>query len=241
MSNWDLLDSGINSAEHNMRIDRELLEGAAHLKGPVLHFYEWEKPSLTYGHFIDPALLLNQEKLNTLGWQSAKRSTGGGIVFHLWDMAFSLVVPAHCPEFSINTLDNYAFVNRAVLKAVEAFLPQGLDLHLIEHDTTPLDPHCSHFCMARPTKYDVLWQGKKIAGAAQRKTKTGFLHQGTIALVAPSQELLEQVLLSSSQVSGAMQTYTYPLLGVQAMHKEIVAAKQQLRNFLTHQFRSNIL
>jgi lipoate-protein ligase A len=239
MAEWDVLDTGVNSAQANMRQDRELLEGAAELKRPVLHFYEWEKPSLTYGHFIDPSLFLNQKRVESLGWNAARRSTGGGIVFHLWDMAFSLVVPAHCLEYSMNTLDNYAFVNRAVLKAVEAFLPKGLDLHLIEHDTAPLDPHCSHFCMARPTKYDVLWQGKKIAGAAQRKTKAGFLHQGTIALISPSQELLEQVLLSSVQVSAAMQTYTYPLLEKGVTPEALVSAKQQLRDLLTHQLRNH--
>jgi lipoate-protein ligase A len=49
--------------------------------------------------------------------------------------------------------------------------------------------------MARPTKYDVMLQGRKIAGAAQRKTKAGFLHQGTIALLCPDPELLGAVEL----------------------------------------------
>lgn len=46
------------SAEENMRFDMELLENAENFLNPVLHFYEWESPSATYGYFADPASLL---------------------------------------------------------------------------------------------------------------------------------------------------------------------------------------
>src|SRR5207244_5876715 len=35
-------------------------------------------------------------------------------------------------------------------------------------------------CFVGHEKFDVLWQGRKIAGAAQRRSKTGLLIQGSV-------------------------------------------------------------
>jgi lipoate---protein ligase len=104
---------------------------------------------------------------------------------------------------------------------------------LTPDDFSPWDPNCFHFCMAKPTKYDVMWDGRKVAGAAQRKTKKGYLHQGTIALVMPPQEYLEQILLPGTKVKEAMQAHTCPLLGRAASHAQMVQAKQRLSALLT--------
>lgn len=207
---WDIIDTKVGSAEENMRFDADRLLNLSSQPRPLLHLYEWSGASATFGHFVDPADYLQLENASTLGLQLARRPTGGGIVFHIWDMTFSVLVPAHCPEFSSNTLENYAFVNRAVLAAVHQLL--GKKLFLTPTDAPSLDPSCARFCMARPTKYDVMLGGRKIAGAAQRKSKEGFLHQGTIALMAPDEEYLRQVLLPGSRVLEAMQAHTFPLL-----------------------------
>ena len=240
MDDWEIIDSGVQPAKENMRLDAEMLEKAGGFSRPVLHHYEWQKPSATYGYFADPGMLLNLDNARGLGLDLAKRPTGGGIIFHLWDLAFSVLAPAHCPVFSQNTLENYAFVNNAVLASVKAFLNGNPPLSLTPDDFTEWDASCSHFCMAKPTKYDVMWEGRKVAGAAQRKTRAGFLHQGTIALVMPSVEYLSSVLLPGTQVLQAMQYHTCPLLGPSATEAEMREAKAQLRALLaTHLSRSS--
>jgi len=237
MEDWIILDTGVQSAQENMRLDAELLERADTFAAPVLHLYEWTEESATYGYFTDPAQLLNLEKAKAFSLQLARRPTGGGIIFHLWDMAFSVVVPASCSEFSTNTLENYAFVNRAVLAAVEEFLGTAPALSLTPDDFAPWDQASSHFCMAKPTKYDVMWQGKKVAGAAQRKTKKGFLHQGSIALLMPPPDYLSEILLPGTEVKAAMQAHTYPLLSDRASSVEIRQAKDRLRELLSTHLR----
>jgi len=89
--------------------------------------------------------------------------------------------------------------------------------------------------MAKPTKYDVLLQGKKVAGAAQRKTKKGFLHQGSISLQLPAQEYLDAVLIPGSAVAQAMQQVSCPLLPQNASAGQMREAKEVLRSLLaTH-------
>jgi lipoate-protein ligase A len=160
----------------------------------------------------------------------------------MWDMAFSVLIPAHCPEFSTGTLENYAFVNNAVLASVKEFLGSVPPLSLTPEDYSPWDADCSHFCMAKPTKYDVMWEGKKVAGAAQRRIKNGFLHQGSIALVLPPEDFLEEVLLPGTRVQEAMLAHTCPLLGGQASRGQIRDAKRDLRALLTtHLTRASLL
>lgn len=242
MTEWQVIDTGSQTGEENMRLDAELLERADQLGSPVLHLYEWAGDSATYGYFTDPGDFLNLDKAKECSLHLARRPTGGGIIFHIWDMAFSVVVPSHCPEFSMNTLENYAFVNNAVLAAVKELLGNKPPLSLTPDDFAPWDEHCSHFCMAKPTKYDVMWEGSKVAGAAQRKTKKGFLHQGSIALMMPPPEYLEQILLPGTKVHEAMLAHTCPLLGKPVSQEQIRQAKESLRALLATQLtRSSLL
>ncbi len=223
---WKIIDTGSASAETNMRCDKELLDTLEDTA--ILHLYDWDRPSATYGYFVDPGTLINVAKAQELGFDLARRPTGGGVVFHAWDLAFSVLVPESHPAFAKNTLDNYAFVNRAVLKAVERFLKSQTPLKLTPVDAPALDADCGRFCMARPTKYDVMLGGRKIAGAAQRRVKQGYLHQGTIALTMPD-EALKTILLEGTRVWEAMHLNTYPLLGAAC---SLADARQELKTLL---------
>ena len=62
MSEWKIVDTGVQSAEENMRFDAELLEKAESFSSPILHLYEWAGESATYGYFTAPAKLLNLDE-----------------------------------------------------------------------------------------------------------------------------------------------------------------------------------
>ncbi len=209
MSHWKILDTGVRTAQENMRLDSEMFSSLE--DQCILHFYDWSGPSATYGYFVDPAAFLQMEEARARGLQLARRPTGGGVVFHIWDIAFSVLVPSSSPHFSQNTLENYRFVNEAVQRAAEEFLGRK-NLQLTPTDALALDSAATRFCMARPTKYDLVWEGRKIAGAAQRQGKKGFLHQGTIALQMPPDEYLEALLLPGTRVLEGMKAHTFPLL-----------------------------
>ena len=232
---WEILDTGKASAVENMRYDAALLHSLGQRENPILHFYDWDKESVTVGHFIDPNQFLNMQVFSVQGMDWAHRPTGGGIVFHLWDFAFSVLVPAECSLFSSNTLDNYATINHIVLNVVEEFLGTQEEMTLIPEDAELLNQSCASFCMARPTKYDVVMRGKKIAGAAQRRTKSGFLHQSTIALVLPDEHLLSQMLLPEANVGEAIKRHTFALLKERHLLKEArLAFKELLTKHIRH-------
>ncbi|NGX59946.1 MAG: Octanoyltransferase LipM [Chlamydiae bacterium] len=235
-TDWNILDTGTQPAENNMLLDAELLENLDQHTLPILHLYNWQGDSATYGCFVNPSDYLNLEEAKRRELNLAKRPTGGGIVFHIWDLAFSVLIPSNHSYFSERTLDNYAFVNNAVLAAVSSFLSERPEL--IPCNAKGLDPSCARFCMAQPTKYDVVLHGKKIAGAAQRKTKKGFLHQGTIALKMPPEEYLRAILRPGTKVIDAINAHTFPLLGPDDNLEEgRKALRQALQNQLTREYQ----
>jgi len=210
-----------------MEFDAKLLHELPGSSEPILHLYDWVSPSATFGYFINPATYLSQDAFNSL--DLCKRPTGGGVTFHVSDWAFSVLVPASCPYYSLNTLDNYAWVNHLVIEVLGLFLGSGEGFSLLMHESDPQDVSSGHFCMAKPTKHDVMWKGKKVGGGAQRRTRFGFLHQGTISLAFPGKDFLKKVLLPGTCVYDSILKNTHTLLPEDCMPREIAEARALLK------------
>jgi len=221
-----------------MAYDKELLDSLQPGDGPILHLYEWERPSATYGYFIKPGDFFELNKVEDLGLDIARRPTGGGIVFHLFDLAFSVLIPSDHPAYSKNTLDNYAFVNRGVIAAIKPLI-QGR-CELLPQDPQPQAPDCQHYCYAKPTIYDVMLEGKKVAGAAQRRKKQGFLHQGSIAIAPPDIALLSQVLKRQGGVMEAMSQTTHTLLPQDFTPDQLSLLRETIKERLITTFQQGL-
>lgn len=235
---WKVFDTGSRSAPENMELDAALLQDMQQECDCILHLYDWEKDAATYGCFVDPEKFFHLSALEDVGVDCAKRPTGGGILFHTCDLAFSVLVPASSPHFSQKPLDNYAFVNRHVIVAISKFL--GITAQLLPQEESPTDPRLSRFCMAKPTKYDVMIEGRKVGGAAQRKTEHGFLHQGSISLTLPSETLLNTTLIEGDKVLSEMKKNSFTLLDPSISQKELQEARETLKELLRDVFVSGI-
>ncbi|NGX61329.1 MAG: Octanoyltransferase LipM [Chlamydiae bacterium] len=231
---WIQIDTGPRTAKENMELDAALLEDLEHEPFPILHLYDWEEEAATYGYFIKPEAFLQLDGVKKHALDLARRPTGGGIVFHNCDLAFSVLVPASHPDFSTNPLENYAYVNKRVIWAVSKLLDSTPEL--LPSEPLPADSHCKSFCMAKPTRYDVMIGGRKIGGAAQRKTRHGFLHQGTISIGMLPEEYLREILLPGTQVIEAMKANTFSLLGKKWTKIELQEARSSLKNSLKQAF-----
>ena len=227
---WQIIESGSLDPVSIMEKDAKLLSQLNFRDSPILHFYDWSIPSLTYGYFTDPSLHLDLQALKECCISPAKRPTGGGIIFHLTDFAFSVLLPAGCPALSLNPLENYALINRCVVEAT-AKLPQ---LTLPPVLLTPSDESAKSgpFCMARPTQYDLIVEGRKVGGAAQRRTKNGLLHQATLSLQFTPTEILRKVLLNSDSVLEAMQKNSFCILPENAGIQDLQNCKKKLKELL---------
>jgi lipoate-protein ligase A len=160
---------------------------------PCLRVYLMH-PGITYGYFIQPEKWLALSRLRSLS--TAQRPTGGGLLFHGQDITFSLSLPSSHPLFHLDTSDRYQAINQKVLEALSPLVPSSCTLSL--SSKTSLPGNEKEVCLANPTSYDLLCNGKKVGGSAQRKTKTSLLHQGYIQIFPLDKTPYEEALLSAT-------------------------------------------
>jgi lipoate-protein ligase A len=176
----DVYHDDDHSAAMNMAIDEALLEG---LTVPAIRFYRWESPALSFGYFGRFADVASYQSERDL----ARRWTGGGIVFHGEDLTYSILIPANDAAFAESSMSIYEKIHRVLCDALFA---SGLNPVVAGVG----DPgSCSatkarragisdagYSCFANPVRADIMIDGHKVAGAAQRRTRRGLLQQGSI-------------------------------------------------------------
>ncbi len=166
---WLLLRQGKNAADYNMALDEALLQLAPELGHPVLRFYGWLEPAATFGYSQRYAEI---EKL-TLLRPLVRRPTGGGLVPHDADWTYSLVFPAGHYWHRLKAVESYRRVHQWIR---DAFAKMNVATALSPTSQKEIPGQC----FVGAEKDDVLWHGRKIAGAAQRRTRGGLLIQGSV-------------------------------------------------------------
>ena len=159
-------DSEPRSAALNMALDEALLETAA---SPTLRFYRWRGPALSFGYFGSYADVAGQRSHREI----VRRWTGGGVVPHGDDLTYSVVIPASHPFFARAPLAIYSDLHDVIRGALKV---NGIDAAL----ANSVSPKVSDDCFANAVCADVISEGRKIAGAAHRRSRAGLLHQGSI-------------------------------------------------------------
>jgi lipoate-protein ligase A len=164
---WRLLIHGPASPARNMAVDEALLR---EVREPVLRLYEWSVPAVSLGYFQAAALAGERPFI--------RRYTGGSLVDHAHDVTYTLVLPRAHPWMQLSAPDSYRHIHRGVQAALAAC---G-----IESDLTPAAHTVeSDACFAKPVRFDIVDAQRKLSGAAQRRTREGLLHQGSILLPDP--------------------------------------------------------
>jgi lipoate-protein ligase A len=188
-SDWRLLQTGNNTAAMNMAIDEALMLQQREDFLPTFRFYGWTRPSFSFGYFQKIAEEVDLPKCRGRGIDLVRRPTGGGTVIHGWDLTYSVAVPLDNPLIPKDTLGSYRLISECIIEGLRQL---GIKAeHYSERANG--DAMLRNICLTNPTKYDVLINGKKVAGAAQRRKQGVMLHQGYIALDMPSDDVTNLV------------------------------------------------
>jgi hypothetical protein len=166
---WFLLESGPGEPGWNMALDEALLQACAVLGAPVLRLYSWTTPAATFGYF--------QKYSEVAAWCSLcpliRRPTGGGLVPHDSDWTYSLCFPPDHWWYRLKAVESYQLLHQWIS---DSFGALAINTQLAPSANKEIPGQC----FAGAEKFDLLLAGEKIAGAAQRRLKTGLLIQGSI-------------------------------------------------------------
>ena len=157
-------DREAHSAAGNMAVDEALLETVS---APALRFYRWRRPSLSFGYFgsfADVARKSLDGRLCAAGPEEASFFTEA--ISRIRSFSRAATPPSRrgrAPSTGRSRGDSPGLSDQS-------------NILLAAEDA----PKVSEACFANPVIADLLADGRKIAGAAQRRTRAGLLHQGSI-------------------------------------------------------------
>jgi len=205
MSPWLLVQSGPCPPAFNMALDEALLEAASRLGRPVLRFYGWTEPAATFGYFQKYAEVERATRLRPLlrrptggglvphdtdwtyslvfprghEWHGLKAEESYRRVHEWIQRAFAKLNVATKLAASCKKADSGSGSGRREValesgSQLSTLNPQPGNQSLLTSAPTTILPGQ---CFVGHEKYDLLWRGKKIAGAAQRRNKPGLLIQ----------------------------------------------------------------
>lgn len=152
-----------------MALDEALMDCASEIGAPVLRFYGWTEPAASFGYSQHYAEIERATMLRPL----VRRPTGGGLVPHDSDWTYSLAFPPEHFWYHFKAIESYERVHEWIR---DAFARMKVETALSPGTPKALPGQC----FIGSERFDVLWFGKKIAGAAQRRSRKGLLIQGSI-------------------------------------------------------------
>ena len=164
-------------ASLNMAIDEMLMQEAA----PCLRIYFWARPSISIGYFqsvAETARLFQCEKKNI---PVVRRLTGGGLVHHHRDLTFSVILRSDNPFLPRDVKGSYLKVTEA-LRTGLTDIYHGLDYAKCEDASATRVKQKERICFEKLSCHDLLWNGRKVMGASQRRLHGVILHQSTVFL-----------------------------------------------------------
>ncbi len=162
------LDPVARPGPEAMAVDEWLLESTS---TPVLRVYGWLGAWASIGYFGN----LTEARAAIPGVSWVRRWTGGGVVDHRADWTYTVVAPGGTSLARLRGAESYRRMHQALATALAA---EGLAARLSAGDAQT----GAALCFDNPVGHDVLGaDGKKLAGAGQRRSRHGLLHQGSVA------------------------------------------------------------
>jgi len=161
----------------NMAIDEALLKGLVEKKStsPTLRFYTWCPAAVSIGCLQKIPENFSLTQCRKLGLDAIRRPTGGRIVLHKGDLTYSLVFAENSPDFPQGILPSYKKISQAIRHGLKLL---GISSQLCSQQKINRSP----FCFSLTAKYEILVNGKKIMGNAQKREKGAVLQQGSIMI-----------------------------------------------------------
>jgi lipoyl(octanoyl) transferase len=205
---WRFIDSGNCSPSFNMALDEALLDW--HSEGripPVIRFYGWEPATLSIGYFQKVEKEIDLEAVKAHGLGFVRRPTGGRGVLHEHELTYSVIVSENHPEMPKTVTEAYRVISEGILKG---FHQLGLEAYFAvprtDEERSALKNPRSAVCFDAPSWYELVVEGRKVAGSAQTRQKGVILQHGSILLDLDEDKLFSLFKYPSERVKDRMKS-----------------------------------
>ncbi|WP_246945973.1 lipoate--protein ligase family protein [Bacillus pinisoli] len=231
---WRYIYSGNCSPTYNMALDEALLDW--HSRGlipPTIRFYGWNPATLSIGYFqkVEKEIDIEVVKKHNLGF--VRRPTGGRGVLHDQELTYSVIVSEDYPGMPKTVTEAYRVISEGIL---EGFKLLGLDAYfavpITDEERESLKNPRSAVCFDAPSWYELVVEGRKVAGSAQTRQKGVILQHGSILLDLDEDLLFSLFKYPSERVKERMQqNFKNKAVAINALREEPVTINEAIAAF----------
>ncbi|EZY81547.1 biotin/lipoate A/B protein ligase family protein [Staphylococcus aureus] len=199
---WNFINTGSKDPYYNMAMDEALLNFVSRGEiDPVIRFYTWNPATLSIGYFQRLQKEIDIDKVKEKGFGLVRRQTGGRGVLHDKELTYSVIVPESHPNMPSTVTEAYRVISQGLL---EGFKNLGFDTYF----TVPKTPEerqklkqpRSSVCFDAPSWYELVVEGRKIAGSAQTRQKGVILQHGSILQDIDIDELFDMFIYKNERL-----------------------------------------
>jgi lipoate-protein ligase A len=166
---------------------------------PTIRFYGWDHPTVSLGYLQMANGSVSPEVCASKGAALVRRPTGGRAVGHGTDFTFSVVLDARTVEGGGGIAASYRKTGEAVIKALKDL---GINAGFCSNRSSVKDMRETVNCFDLCLENEVSVCGIKVLGCAQTRRGNAILQQNSLALWAPSPEVLD-ILGCDAKVYGS--------------------------------------
>lgn len=225
---WRYIDHPPAEASWNMAVDEAILTAALDGKSPpTIRFFQWQKPSITFGYMVKVDNELNVDLCKKRDVPFIRRITGGGVVFHGCDITYSIVFPKSLAPETSSPLSSYRLINRIFVNALKKI---GIKASLLEDKVE----HSRDVCFVEPTEYDVLYKGRKLIGNAQRRRRDWVLNHGSMLFDTGYRKMADLI----ANLENPVETFSRNSISIQEILPDLT--REKVISAIINQFENDI-
>lgn len=226
---WHFINTGSHDPYYNMALDEALLNFVSRGEiDPVVRFYTWNPPTLSIGYFQRLSKEIDIAKVKEKGYGLVRRQTGGRGVLHDKELTYSVIVPEAHPDMPQTVTEAYRVISGGLL---EGFKSLGFDAHFAvprsKEEREKLKQPRSSVCFDAPSWYELVVEGKKIAGSAQTRQKGVILQHGSILQDVDIDDLFDMFIFKNERLKAKMkEAFVEKAVAINDLSDETVTLSQ---------------
>jgi lipoyl(octanoyl) transferase len=207
---WELIIDGAIDGKSNMAIDSALFEEVASSSTPrtIVRFYRWNRPTVSLGRNQKIDKAVDIDYCNENGIDVVHRPTGGRAVLHDDELTYA-VISNDSSYFGDTIYGNYRTVSEALCRGYNTL---GVPA-VLAPDTKKVSGYANGAdlpCFMSPSRYELMVDGRKIVGSAQRRVRDSFLQHGSMPITCNRETLaratrLEDFSLLEREMAGVVE------------------------------------
>ena len=203
---WNFINTGSKNPYYNMAMDEALLNFVSRGEiDPVIRFYTWNPATLSIGYFQRLQKEIDIDKVKEKGYGLVRRQTGGRGVLHDKELTYGVIVPESHPNMPSTVTEAYKIISQGLL---EGFKNLGFETYFAiprsKEERDKLKQPRSSVCFDAPSWYELVVEGRKIAGSAQTRQKGVILQHGSILQDIDIDDLFDMFKFKNERLKAKM-------------------------------------